>query len=88
MGLTKSLCNELAKHNINVNGIAPGYIAVPGNEGLRKDPVRGPQLLARIPTGRYGVPDDLQGLIVFLCSEASSYINGYTIAIDGGWLAM
>lgn len=87
MGLTKALANELAPHRINVNGIAPGYIATKGNESLRNDPKRAPELLARIPAGRWGYPEDLQGAAVFLASEASDYVNGYTIAVDGAWLA-
>lgn len=83
--LTKSLANDWAKYGINVNAIAPGYIATRGNETLRADPQRGPAILARIPKGRYGQPHDLAGLAVFLCSPASEYITGQVIYADGGW---
>jgi 2-deoxy-D-gluconate 3-dehydrogenase len=85
-GLTQLLANEWAKHNINVNAIAPGYMATSNTEPLRKDPKRGPAILERIPAGRWGTPGDLKGLAVFLASSASDYVNGYTIAVDGGWL--
>jgi 2-deoxy-D-gluconate 3-dehydrogenase len=87
MGLTRLLANELAPHNINVNAIAPGYMATDNTKALREDPVRNKAILDRIPAGRWGKPEDLQGLAVFLASEASSYLNGYTVAVDGGWLA-
>ena len=87
MGLTRLLANELAAHNINVNAIAPGYMATDNTKALREDPVRNKAILDRIPAGRWGKPEDLQGLAVFLASEASSYLNGYTVAVDGGWLA-
>jgi 2-deoxy-D-gluconate 3-dehydrogenase len=85
-GLTQLLANEWAKHNINVNAIAPGYMATDNTEPLRRDPKRGPAILARIPAGRWGTPEDLQGAVVFLASNASNYINGFTLAVDGGWL--
>jgi 2-deoxy-D-gluconate 3-dehydrogenase len=85
-GLTQLLANEWAKHDINVNAIAPGYMATDNTEPLRKDPKRGPAILERIPAGRWGRPEDLKGAVVFLASEASNYINGYTLAVDGGWL--
>jgi 2-deoxy-D-gluconate 3-dehydrogenase len=85
-GLTQLLANEWAKHNINVNAIAPGYMATDNTEPLRKDPKRGPAILERIPAGRWGTPDDLKGAVVFLASDASKYINGFTLAVDGGWL--
>ena len=85
-GLTQLLANEWAKHNINVNAIAPGYMATDNTEPLRKDPKRGPAILERIPAGRWGTPDDLKGAVVFLASDAASYVNGYTLAVDGGWL--
>ena len=87
MGLTRLLANELAPHNINVNAIAPGYMSTDNTKALREDPVRNKAILERIPAGRWGNPEDLQGLAVFLASEASAYMNGYTIAVDGGWLA-
>ena len=87
MGLTRLLACEWAPHNINVNAIAPGYMATRVTRPLRDDPVRNRQILERIPAGRWGQPDDLKGTIVFLASEASHYINGYTLAVDGGWLA-
>jgi 2-deoxy-D-gluconate 3-dehydrogenase len=85
-GLTQLLANEWAKHNINVNAIAPGYMATDNTEPLRKDPNRGPAILERIPAGRWGTPDDLKGAVVFLASDASNYVNGFTLAVDGGWL--
>jgi len=85
-GLTQLLANEWAKHDINVNAIAPGYMATSNTEPLRKDPNRGPAILQRIPAGRWGTPDDLKGAVVFLASEASKYVNGFTVAVDGGWL--
>jgi 2-deoxy-D-gluconate 3-dehydrogenase len=81
------MANEWAQHNINVNAIAPGYMATDNTAPLRKDPKRSEEILARIPAGRWGMPDDLKGIAVFLASEASRYVNGYTIAVDGGWLA-
>jgi len=87
MGLTKLMANELAPHNINVNAIAPGYMATDNTAQLRKDPARNKAILERIPAGRWGEPQDLKGVAVFLASQASSYLNGYTIAVDGGWLA-
>lgn len=87
MGLTRLMANELANYNINVNAIAPGYMATDNTAPLRADPVRSKEILDRIPAGRWGTPEDLKGVAVFLASDASSYINGYTIAVDGGWLA-
>jgi 2-deoxy-D-gluconate 3-dehydrogenase len=87
MGMTRLMANEWAKHNINVNAIAPGYMATDNTAPLRADPKRYNEILERIPAGRWGMPDDLKGIAVFLASEASNYINGYTIAVDGGWLA-
>jgi 2-deoxy-D-gluconate 3-dehydrogenase len=85
-GITKLLANEWAKENININAIAPGYMETDAAMPLLKDPVRSKSLMARIPAARWGQPEDLQGLAVFLASDASSYINGFTIAVDGGWL--
>jgi 2-deoxy-D-gluconate 3-dehydrogenase len=87
MGLTRLLANELATHNINVNAIAPGYMATANTKALREDPQRNKAILERIPAGRWGKPEDLQGIAVFLASSASDYMNGYTVAVDGGWLA-
>lgn len=87
MGLTRLLASEWAPHKINVNAIAPGYMATRNTQPLQDDPVRNKQILERIPAGRWGSPDDLQGTVVFLASEASRYIHGYTLAVDGGWLA-
>jgi len=87
MGLTRALANEWVKYNININAIAPGYMATNNTRALREDKVRSKAILDRIPAGRWGLPEDVAGAAVFLASEASSYINGYTIAVDGGWLA-
>jgi 2-deoxy-D-gluconate 3-dehydrogenase len=86
-GITKSLANEWAALNVNVNAIAPGYIATDNNTTLRADPVRSRQLLERIPAGHFGEPDDLKGVTVFLASDASRYVHGAIIPIDGAWLA-
>lgn len=87
MGLTRLLGNELAPHRINVNAVAPGYMATDNTAPLRADAGRSAEILGRIPAGRWGEPEDLQGAMVFLASAASDYITGYTIAVDGGWLA-
>jgi 2-deoxy-D-gluconate 3-dehydrogenase len=87
MGITRLLANEWAKYDININAIAPGYMATDNTAPLRQDPKRSEDILQRIPAGRWGTPEDLQGVAVFLASEASRYVNGYTIAVDGGWLA-
>jgi 2-deoxy-D-gluconate 3-dehydrogenase len=87
MGLTRLLACEWAPHRINVNAIAPGYMATDNTAPLRADPKRSKEILDRIPAGRWGAPDDLKGIAVFLASEASGYLNGFTIAVDGGWLA-
>jgi 2-deoxy-D-gluconate 3-dehydrogenase len=87
MGLTRLLGNELAQHGINVNAIAPGYMATDNTAPLRADEKRSAEILGRIPAGRWGTPMDLQGAAVFLASSASDYVQAYTIAIDGGWLA-
>jgi 2-deoxy-D-gluconate 3-dehydrogenase len=87
MGLTRALANEWTKYGINVNAIAPGYMATNNTRALREDKVRSKEILGRIPAGRWGLPEDVAGAAVFLASEASNYINGYTIAVDGGWLA-
>lgn len=87
MGITRAMANEWAKYNININAIAPGYMETANTAPLRQDEQRTQAISERIPAGRWGTPKDLQGPIVFLASEASSYVNGYTIAVDGGWLA-
>ena len=87
MGLTKALANEWAKYNINVNAIAPGYMATNNTAQLRSDDDRSDEILSRIPAGRWGTPEDMQGTVVWLASKASDYVNGYTVAVDGGWLA-
>lgn len=87
MGLTRLLACEWAPHNINVNAIAPGYMATPNTQPLRDDPLRNQKILERIPAGRWGSPEDLKGAVVFLASDASGYMHGYTLAVDGGWLA-
>ncbi len=86
-GLTKALANEWATLGINVNAIAPGYIATDNTAPLRADPVRNPAILARIPVGRWGEPSDLKGVVVFLASAASDYMHGAMVPVDGGWLA-
>jgi len=86
-GLTKLMANELAPLGINVNALAPGYMATDNTEALRADPARSAAILDRIPAGRWGTPADLKGAIVFLSSPASDYMHGFTLAIDGGWLA-
>ncbi|MBD5631999.1 MAG: 2-dehydro-3-deoxy-D-gluconate 5-dehydrogenase KduD [Clostridia bacterium] len=85
-GITMTLANEWAKYGINVNGIAPGYMATNNTEALRQDEERSADILARIPAGRWGTPADLEGAAVFLASAASDYVNGFTLAVDGGWL--
>jgi 2-deoxy-D-gluconate 3-dehydrogenase len=87
MGLTRLLANEWASHRINVNAIAPGYMATNNTAPLRADEARSSSILDRIPAGRWGTPQDLAGPVVFLASPASEYVNGYTVAVDGGWLA-
>jgi len=87
MGLTRLLANELGAYDINVNAIAPGYMATENTRALRENPARNKAILDRIPAGRWGTPEDLQGVAVFLASAASQYLQGYTIAVDGGWLA-
>jgi 2-deoxy-D-gluconate 3-dehydrogenase len=87
MGITRLMANEWAVHGINVNAIAPGYMATDNTSVLRADASRNSSILGRIPAARWGVADDLAGPVVFLASAASNYINGYTVAVDGGWLA-
>jgi 2-deoxy-D-gluconate 3-dehydrogenase len=85
-GITRALANEWAKHNINVNAIAPGYMATDNTAALRANPDRAPAILERIPAGRWGVPADLMGIVVFLASAASDYMQGAIVPVDGGWL--
>jgi len=85
--LTKALANEWAPKGVQVNAIAPGYVATDNTAALRDDPVRNPAILSRIPAGRWGVPDDFKGAVVFLASRASDYVNGSILVVDGGWLA-
>ncbi|MEN9684747.1 MAG: hypothetical protein RLZZ28_533 [Bacteroidota bacterium] len=84
--LIKALANEWASKGVNVNGIAPGYIATDNTEALRNDPDRSASILSRIPAGRWGEPDDFKGPAVFLASEAASYVNGTILTVDGGWM--
>jgi len=85
--LTKALANEWASKGVNVNGIAPGYMETDATNALRSDPVRSRQILERIPAGRWGNARDLAGAIIFLASEASDYVHGHLLVVDGGWLA-
>lgn len=87
MGITKALANEWAEYNINVNAIAPGYMATNNTNQLRSDGERNHDILSRIPAGRWGTPEDMAGTAVYLASDASAYVNGFTVAVDGGWLA-
>ena len=86
VGVTRLMANEWAARGINVNAIAPGYMATNNTAALRADVGRNATILERIPAGRWGTPDDLGGPVVFLASRASDYVNGYTVAVDGGWL--
>jgi 2-deoxy-D-gluconate 3-dehydrogenase len=87
MGLTRLMANEWSQHGITVNAIAPGYMATNNTTALRADPVRSAEIVGRIPAGRWGLPADLAGPVVFLASAASAYVTGHTLAVDGGWLA-
>lgn len=84
--LTKALANEWAPHGVNVNAIAPGYIATDNTEALRNDEARYTSILERIPQGRWGTPEDFAGPVVFLASAASDYVNGEILVVDGGWM--
>lgn len=86
-GLTKALANEWARHNVQVNAIAPGYFRTDSTAALQDDPSRSAEISARIPAGRWGVPADLAGAVVFLASAASDYVNGHVLVVDGGWMA-
>ncbi|MFD1933358.1 MULTISPECIES: SDR family oxidoreductase [Nonomuraea] len=85
-GLTKALANEWAPHGVNVNAIAPGYIATDNTQALQDDSVRSRAILDRIPAGRWGAADDLAGATVFLASDAAAYVHGAVLPVDGGWL--
>ena len=87
IGITRALANEWAPRGINVNAIAPGYMATDNTAALQADADRNAAILARIPANRWGLPDDMAGPVVFLASSASNYVHGHTLAVDGGWLA-
>ena len=84
--LTKALANEWAGSGVNVNAIAPGYVATDNTQALQDDPVRYRAILERIPQGRWGVPADFGGPVVFLASAAADYVNGEVLVVDGGWM--
>jgi 2-dehydro-3-deoxy-D-gluconate 5-dehydrogenase len=86
-GLTRALANEWGRHGVQVNALAPGYFRTDNTRALQDDPVRAPEILARIPAGRWGEPPDLGGAAVFLASAASNYVNGHVLVVDGGWMA-
>jgi 2-dehydro-3-deoxy-D-gluconate 5-dehydrogenase len=85
--ITKALANEWAKFGVNINAIAPGYMATNNTKALREDSARSKSILDRIPAERWGTPEDLQGTAVFLASKASDYVNGHVLVVDGGWMA-
>ncbi len=87
MQLTKALANEWASKGLHVNAIAPGYFATDNTAALQADEIRNTSILARIPTGRWGDPEDLQGAVGFMASPASDYVNGHILTVDGGWMA-
>ena len=86
-GLTKALANEWGKHNVQVNAIAPGYVRTDNTQALQDDAGRSKEIISRIPAGRWGETEDLKGALVFLASDASNYVNGHVLAVDGGFLA-
>lgn len=86
-GLVRALGNEWASKGVNVNGIAPGYITTNNTKALREDPNRNKAILDRIPAGRWGTPEDIKGPVVFLASDASNYVNGSIVTVDGGWMS-
>jgi 2-deoxy-D-gluconate 3-dehydrogenase len=86
-GLTKALANEWAPMGVNVNAVAPGYVATANTADLRQDAVRSQEILDRIPAGRWAQASDVAGAVLFLCSRAADYVHGITLAVDGGWLA-
>jgi 2-deoxy-D-gluconate 3-dehydrogenase len=85
--ITKALANEWAQYGLNINAIAPGYMVTNNTANLRKDPERTKAISDRIPAGRWGEPEDLQGAAIFLASRASDYVNGHVLVVDGGWMA-
>ncbi len=85
-GLVKALANEWAVHNVNVNGVAPGYIATDNTQALRDDAARNRSILERIPAGRWGTAEDIGGAVAFLCTDAAAYIHGTILNVDGGWM--
>jgi 2-deoxy-D-gluconate 3-dehydrogenase len=85
-GLTKALANEWAPFGVNVNAVAPGYIATDNTQALRDDQIRARAILERIPAGRWGAPEDIAGAVVFLAAPASDYVHGTVLTVDGGWL--
>lgn len=87
VGLTRALANEWTAHGVTVNAIAPGYIETENTAPLRTDPARARQIIERIPAGRWGKPEDIGGAAVFLASNASSYVSGQVLTVDGGWMA-
>ena len=84
--LTMAFANEWASKGVTINAIAPGYIATDNTKALREDKARSQAILERIPAGRWGTPEDLMGTVVFLCSDASNYLNGSVVTVDGGWM--
>ena len=84
--LTMAFANEWAAKGVTINAIAPGYIATDNTKALREDPARNQAILGRIPAFRWGTPEDLMGTVVFLCSDASNYLNGSVVTVDGGWM--
>ncbi|OLS40940.1 2-dehydro-3-deoxy-D-gluconate 5-dehydrogenase KduD [Bacillus sp. MRMR6] len=86
-GITKAFANELAEFGVQINAIAPGYVATANTAPIREDEKRNAEILSRIPAGRWATPADLMGIVVFLASQASDYMNGHILAVDGGWLA-
>ncbi len=86
-GITKALANEWGPHGVQVNAIAPGYMATDNTTALRQDPDRSKAILERIPAGRWGTADDVAGAAVFLSSPAADYVNGHVLVVDGGWMA-
>ena len=87
LGITRAMANELAGEGVNVNAIAPGYMLTDMTAMLAADPVRNPAIMARIPAGRWGTPEDLKGAVVFLASAASDYCHAMTVAVDGAWMS-
>jgi 2-deoxy-D-gluconate 3-dehydrogenase len=85
--VTKALANEWARHNINVNAVAPGYILTEMTQPLFDDPVRSNELMSRVPAQRWGTPEDISGAVVLLASPASDFVNGHLLVVDGGWMA-